>query len=130
MSDEAELLQNEETRLLRGLASVNLEGLSLELCKHMVSSREVQESFASLDHDRLDTGVRIRYLLQHVYSTVKDNVYYFNCFLDVLDKVGLSDLCEYLREVYEEWKFLGEVETSECLNESGMRTCKSLEEKN
>ena len=128
-SDKAELLQNKETRLLRGLASVNLEHLSLELRKHMVISKEVQESFASLDHDRLDTDVRIRYLLQHVYNTVKDNVYYFNCFLDVLDKVGLSDLCEYLREVHEKWKFLSEVETSKCLNESGKRTCKSLEEK-
>ena len=129
LSDEAELLQNEETRLLRGLASVNLEELSLELRKHMVISREVHESFASLDHDRLGTDVRIRYLLQHVYSTVKDNVYYFHCFLDVLDKFGLNDLCEFLREVCDKWKFLGEVETSECLNESGKRTCKSLEEK-
>ena len=125
MSDEAELLQNEETRLLRGLASVNLQDLSLELYKHRLISREVQESFTSLDHDRLDTDVRIRYLLQHVYSRVKD----INCFLYVLDIVGLSDLCEFLREVYEQWKFLNEVETSECLNESSKRPCKSLEEK-
>ena len=129
LSDEAELLQNEETRLLRDLASANLLELSLKLRKRVVISREVQESFASLDHDRLDTDVRIRYLLQHVYSTVKDNVYYFNCFLDVLEEVGLNDLCEFLREVYEKWKFLGEVETSECLNESGKRTSKSLEER-
>ena len=129
LSDEAELLQNEETRLLWDLASVNLEELSLELRKHVVISREVHESFASLDHDRLGTDVRIRYLLQHVYSTVKENVHYFNCFLDVVDKVGLSDLYKYLREVYDTWKFLDEVEASECLNESGKRTCKGLEEK-
>ena len=129
MSDEAELLQNEETRLLRDLASVNLEELSLQLRIHRLISREVQKSFASLDHERLDAYVRIRYLLLHVYSTVKENVYYCNCFLNLLDKVGLKDLCESLRDVYKKWKFLNEVETSECLNESGKRTCKSLEEK-
>ena len=129
MSDEAELLQNEETRLLRDLASVDLEELSLQLRKYRLIPGEVQKSFTSLDHDRLGTDVRIRYLLQHVYNTVKENVYYFNCFLNLLDKVGLKNLRESLRDVNKKWKFLNEVETSECLNESGKRTCKSLEEK-
>ena len=61
---------------------------SEELCKYAVISPKVNLLFAALDHDRLDSKLRIRYLLQLVDEGVKDNASLFDVFLEVLAGYG------------------------------------------
>ena len=57
---------------------------SERLCKYAVISPKVHLLFAALEHERLDSELRIRYLLQHVDEGVKINASIFNVFLEVL----------------------------------------------
>ena len=61
---------------------------SEELCKYALISPKVNLLFAALDHDRLDSKLRIRYLLQLVDEGVRDNASLFNGFLEVLAGYG------------------------------------------
>ena len=57
---------------------------SERLCKYAVISPKVNLLFAALEHERLDSELRIRYLLQHVDEGVKTNASIFNVFCEVL----------------------------------------------
>ena len=61
---------------------------SEELCKYALISPKVNLLFAALDHDSLNSKLRIRYLLQLVDEGVRDNASLFNVFLEVLAGYG------------------------------------------
>ena len=73
---------------------------SERLCKYAVISPKVNHLFAALDHERLDSELRIRYLLQHVDEAVKTNASIFHLFLRVLAGYGgrLENLSRRLGE--------------------------------
>ena len=58
------------------------------LCKYAVISQKVNFLFATMDHERLDSELRIRYLLQLVDEAVKTNASIFHLFLHVLAWYG------------------------------------------
>ena len=66
------------------ICSIELIKFSERLCKYAVISPEVNLLFAALDHERLDSELRIRYLLQYVDEAVKTNASIFHLFLRVL----------------------------------------------
>ena len=70
------------------ISSIELVNFSEELCKYAVISQKVNLLFAALDHDILDSKLRIRYLLQLVDEGVKDNASLFDGFLEVLAGYG------------------------------------------
>ena len=87
---EFKKLQDYKEDLVFQLSSANLVSFSEELYKSVVISREVKSVFVSLDHDRLDSEIKVRYLLQHVFEGVKRNVTVFYRFLKVLTGLGTS----------------------------------------
>ena len=58
------------------------------LCNYAVIYQKVNLLFARLDHERLDSELRIRYLLQLVDEAVKTNASIFHLFLRVLAGYG------------------------------------------
>ena len=95
---QVEILQNAEKKLLSALCLKDITILSVELLKNRLISKTVKDSFATLDHDKLDVEVRIRYLLQHVYEKVKQNNFCIHPFMEVLLRLKLKDTCEALKE--------------------------------
>ena len=71
MSTEFEMLQDHEEELVEALADIDLVRLSHNLLRCRVITKEMMKTITSLDHDRLDSQTRTRYLLHLVYVRVK-----------------------------------------------------------
>ena len=83
-------LQDYKENLVSEVSCAKLVTFSEELYNLFVISREVKDAFALLDHDRLDSKLRARYLLLHVCEGVKRDVKVFYDFLKALAKLGGS----------------------------------------
>ena len=88
MSTGVELLLNYERKLVEGLAKTDLPKLSQDLKRYRVITREMMKAFTSLDHDRLDSRTRARYLLHLVSVRVKLKDTHCIKFLTVLGEVS------------------------------------------
>ena len=66
-----QLFQCHEKQLVTSLSSTDLLKLSNDLLKNVVISKEMRDTFASLDHDRLEPELRARYILHHVLQRIE-----------------------------------------------------------
>ena len=88
MSTEFEVLQHHEEELVEALADIDLVKLSHNLLRCRVITKEMMKTITSLDHDRLDSQTRARYLLHLVYARVKVDSILCTKFHKVLCKVN------------------------------------------
>ena len=103
------VLQDDE--LVSSLRQIDLIKFSEELYNSKVFSKGMKDTFVSLDHARLDSRLRVRYLLKLVCEWVEDDVTAFHRFLKVLagfggcaDRVSRrlsKELCESEKEAGE-----------------------------
>ena len=95
-SHQAKLLLDCKEDLVSALQSTDLKKFSEELLECCVLSKEIGDMFASLDYDRLDSRLGIRYLLQCICEEVKHDGMVVKRFVDVLGRLGGS-----VAQVYE-----------------------------
>ena len=94
---EIKLIQDD---LVLALEKIDLHKFSRELCEFGIVSKRVKENFSTLDCDRLDPKLRVRYLLQQVFDKVCQDNALFPAFLIVLSSVGkeVMHVYNYLNE--------------------------------
>ena len=63
---KAQVLQRHEKELVTALSSTDLLKLSNDLLRKKVISKDLNKMFASLDHVRLESSLRARYLFHHM----------------------------------------------------------------
>ena len=61
-----QLFQRHEKELVTAMSSTDLLKLSNDLLRKKVISKDLNKIFASLDHDRLESSLRARYLFYHM----------------------------------------------------------------
>ena len=81
---------SQDEELVSFLKETDLVKFSKELCKSLVISKIVEYKFVSLDHARLDSRLKVRYLLKHVCKAVELDATLFQRFLMVLAGLGGS----------------------------------------
>ena len=86
MNEELQLLKYHEQELVNALSEVDLLDFSRKMQENVVITGEQAETFASLDHDRLDrlksltvSMLKVRYLLYLVYEGAKTCVHAVHC---------------------------------------------------
>ena len=99
MSTEFEVLQDHEEELVEALADIDLVRLSHNLLRCRVITKEMMKTITSLDHDRLDSQTRARYLLHLVYVRVKVDSILCTKFHKVLCKVNNESVVKIGRAV-------------------------------
>ena len=90
---EDQLLKNHEEQLVNALSKVDLLKFSDEMINYRCITREEVEAFNSLDCDRLDSGITVRYLLHLVREKAKKDHTIFISFIEKLikdDSVGVA----------------------------------------
>ena len=102
---------SQDDELVSSLRQIDLIEFSEELCNSKVISKGMKDTFVSLDHARLDSRLRVRYLLKLVCERVEVDVTAFHRFLKVLAGFGGSadrvsrrlskELCESEKEASE-----------------------------
>ena len=100
-----------DDELVSSLRQIDLIEFSEELCNSKVISKGLKDTFVSLDHARLDSRLRVRYLLKLVCERIEVDVTAFHRFLKVLAGFGGSahrvsrrlskELCESEKEAGE-----------------------------
>ena len=104
VSYQAKTLLDCKEDLVLALKNTDLKKFSEELLECCVLSEEVSDLFSSLDYDRLDSRLGIRYLLQCICEEVKHDGRVVMRFVDVLGRLGGSVaqvykiLCKRLEE--------------------------------
>ena len=99
MSTEFEVLQHHEEELVEALADIDLVKLSHNLLRCRVITKEMMKTITSLDHDRLDSQTRARYLLLLVSERVKVDSRLCTKFHKVLCKVNNESVVKIGRAV-------------------------------
>ena len=84
---ECKILQAYHDDLVSQVSTIKLIEFSTELRRSVVISQEVNDVFAVLD-DKVDSKLRLRYLLQHVCEGVKHDVTVFHRFIKALAGYG------------------------------------------
>ena len=117
IAKEYEVLQIHYGRLVSSLERVDLLKFSDELCKFGILSKPMREDFNSIDHERVDLNLRVRYLLNLVCDEISQTNGMFKVFLKALKKcTGLEGVC---REI---------IQSSEKRNEKFIERCISIED--
>ena len=98
-------------------------GLSIELRKFQIISKEVKDIISSLDHDRLDPKLRARYLLHHVFEKLEREDYNYSTFIKVLSDLGQHAISEWLRLERVKWTSTSGVSAEQGLNGEGSIQC-------
>ena len=99
MSTEFKVLQHHEEELVEALADIDFVKLSHNLLRCRVITKEMMKTISSLDHDRLDSQTRTRYLLHLVYVRVKVDSRLCTKFHKVLCKVNNESVVKIGRAV-------------------------------
>ena len=89
-----QLFKRHEKELVTALSSTDLLKISNNLLKNVVISKEMRDTFASLDHDRLEPELRARYLLRHVLQRIECGSVMYNNLVRALYGAG-----GYVRQV-------------------------------
>ena len=102
---------SQDNELVYSLRQTDLVEFSEELCNSKVISKGLKDTFVSLDHARLDSRLRVRYLLKLVCERIEVDVTAFHRFLKILAGFGGSadrvsrrlskELCESEKEAGE-----------------------------
>ncbi len=98
---------------LEGLLEyTDLIKLSEELLRHLIISKEFCYKFSSLDHDHLESDIKVRYLLKQVCERVGEDGEVLDRLVSVLGKLGgkVRSECEAMK------KELGKMEGNEVLS--------------
>ena len=85
---ELQLLRSHRDELVWSLEKLDLLKFSEELCKFGIITKQVRSDFAALDCDRLDSKLRVRFILQQVFDKVRQDRPSFHLFLIVLSSFG------------------------------------------
>ena len=99
-----QVLLKHRAELALSLEDADLLKLSKQLTKCRVTSKEAYDKFLSLDKDneRLETDVKVRYLLQQVCEGVKKDCYAYDGLVKVLNSLRLGgavgSVCEAMRK--------------------------------
>ena len=104
VSHQAKTLLDCKEDLVLALKNTDLKKFSEELLECCVLSEEVSDLFSSLDYDRLDSRLGIRYLLQCICEEVKHDGRVVMRFVDVLGRLGgsVAQVYKILRKRLEE----------------------------
>ena len=99
---EIQLLRSHRDELVWSLEKADLLKFSEELCKFGVITKQVRSDFAALDCDRLDSKLRVRFILQQVCDKVRQDRPSFHLFLIVLSSFGreVKHVHDLLNEEY------------------------------
>ena len=74
-----QLFKHHEEELVEALSNIDLLSLSHNLLEIVVITKETEANFASLDHDKINSRTRARYLLHHTFERIKNgNASYSN----------------------------------------------------
>ncbi len=73
MSTGFKVLMQHVTNLEDSLEDTDLIKLSKELLRHRIISKEFCDRFPSMDHDHLESDIKVRYLLNQVCERVKED---------------------------------------------------------
>ena len=90
------VLKEHIKRLESSLEQTDLLKVSLKLLEWKIISKEVKNNFVSLDHDHLDPDRKVRYLLQQVCKSVREDDKVYDRLVRVLTRLGggVKDVCE------------------------------------
>ena len=125
MSHQLKVLLDYKEDLVSALKDADLVDLSEELFKSWVISKDDRTSFTSLDHDRLDSRLRARYLVQCICGNVKQDDEIFHKFLVILAGMGENHVCQNLSAKLSKCM---EVKGSDSENQSTGDACEALKE--
>ncbi len=122
MSTGFKVLIQHVTNLEDLLEDTDLIKLSKELLRHRIISKEFCDRFPSMDHDHLESDIKVRYLLKQVCERVKEDGEVLDRLVRVLGKVGgkVRAECEAMKSE------LGKMEGNEVL--SGTRDTHLVEQ--
>ncbi len=97
---EIGLLQLQQFELTSALKNVNLTRFSRELCKFRIIQNQAVSDFISLD-ERVESTVKVRYLIQLVCDKVCQENWLFDSVLKILKSIGeLKSVGENLEKLY------------------------------
>ena len=87
-------------RLESSLEQTDLVKVSLKLLEWKIISKDVKDKFVSLDHNHLDPDRKVRYLLQQVCESVREDDKVCDRLVRVLTRLGgdVKDVCEAMRK--------------------------------
>ena len=94
------VLKEHIKRLESSLEQTDLLKVSLKLLEWKIISKDVKNKFVSLDHDHLDPDRKVRYLLQQVSESVREDDKVYDRLVGVLTRLGggVKDVCEAMRK--------------------------------
>ena len=94
------VLKEHIKRLESSLEQTDLLKVSLKLLEWKIISKDVKNKFVSLDHDHLDPDRKVRYLLQQVCESVREDDKVYDRLVRVLTRLGggVKDVCKAMRK--------------------------------
>ncbi len=112
MSTGFKVLMQHVTNLEDLLVDTDLIKLSKELLRHRIISKEFCDRFPSMDHDHLESDIKVRYLLKQVCERVKEDGEVLDRLVRVLSKLKgkVKAECEAMKSEF------GKMEGNEVLS--------------
>ena len=94
------ILRKYMEKLESSLEDTDLEKFALKLLESKIISKDVKDKFVSLDHDHLDSDRKVRYLLQQVCESVREDDQVYDRLVGVLRRLGggVKGVCEAMRK--------------------------------
>ena len=94
------VLKEHIERLESSLEQTDLVKVSLKLLECKIISKDMKDKFVSLDQEHLDPDRRVRYLLQQVCESVREDDKVYDRLVRVLTRFGggVKDVCEVMRK--------------------------------
>ena len=94
------VLKEHIERLESSLEQTDLVKVSLKLLESIIISKDVKDKLVSLDHDHLDPDRKVRYLLQQVCESVREDDRVYDRLVRVLTRLGgdVKDVCDAMRK--------------------------------
>ena len=103
ISKELELLRTYRDTLTTCCEKLDLLEFSDGLCKHRIITVSVKEDFNSIDGERVDLSLRVRYILKIVFDKIRHDKVFFPALLKALIGCGgreLKSVCDILNKEY------------------------------
>ena len=97
---ESRVLQLHEREIVCTLKEADLVNLAERLCRHTLICRDVKDNFSTLDHENLDSELKVRYLLQSIYDIELYENDRFNSLMNVFRDLGshMENVCKRVEE--------------------------------
>ena len=103
ISKELTLLRTYRDTLTTCCEKLDLLKFSNGLCKLRIISLSVKEDFNSIDGERVDLSLRVRYILKIVFDKIRHDKVFFPALLEALSGCGreLKSVCDILNKEYQ-----------------------------